>query len=81
MGLWLAKYLWYNGHGWNKFTPMYKVMIMSAFPPLPRIDQGAELAEAMPAFLGWLDDEMSLVKDDPWQSYSMLDKYHTLKLH
>ena len=28
MGLWLAKYLWYNGHGWNKFTPMYKVSLV-----------------------------------------------------
>ena len=79
MGLWIASYLQHAGHGWNKFPSMYKVMIMSAFPPMPKMNE-APLHVVVPAFLGWFDKEMHLIKEDPFNSWAMVGKYHGTKI-
>lgn len=81
LGMWMATYFYSAGHGWNNFPNMYKVMIMNAFPPMPRIDKGVPLTKAMPAWLGWLDKDIKALNDDPFHTSAMLGKYHAIKLH
>jgi len=82
MGLWMARYFHYAAHdAWNQYPTMYKQIIMATFPPFPRAGPGTPPAFVFTRFLGWLDNELELLEDDPFRSYSMLGKFHALKLH
>ena len=75
LGLWVSSYLNHAGHPWNKYPTLYKLLIMNAFPPMPRLDRGAPVDQVSFSFVALADREMHLMRGDPFGSYSAVGRY------
>ena len=60
LGAWIGKYLTDAGYMWQFNPTMFKQIIVSAFPPLPRVDRGAAVRQAVPALLRWIERSAKL---------------------
>ena len=81
MGLWMANYFYDAGQGWRVSPTLFKIVIMSAFPRLPRMgDEGVSLLESLPAYISWVDKAVELESHNPDNELLTMAKHWHLRL-